>query len=113
MYERRKLIDELVATGVPAAAAEPPGGKGAVARDPLSPHPVARGRLHRHEPDDSETTAEPVPQETAPAEAVAAGGGTMALVAQGLAFDTETIEVTAGEPTPAEMTNEDTWYTTS
>ena len=110
MYERRKLIDELVATGVPAAAAETTGRQ----RTPwlailylIIPLLVV-GFIVTNS-DDGETAAEPAPQETSSGGGGGGGGGgTVALVAQGLAFDTETIEVTAGEPTPAELTNEDT-----
>ena len=113
MYERRKLIDELVATGVPAAAAATTGRQ----RAPwlailylIIPLLVVGFIVTNSE--DGETAAEPAPQKTSSDGGGngggGGGGGTVALVAQGLAFDTETIEVTAGEPTPAELTNEDT-----
>ena len=109
MYERRKLIDELVATGVPAATAATTGRQ----RAPwlailylIIPLLVVGFIVTNSE--DGETAADPAPQETSSGGGGGGGGGTVALLAQGLAFDTETIEVTAGEPTPAEMTNEDT-----
>lgn len=113
MYERRKLIDELVATGVPAAAAATTGRQ----RAPwlailylIIPLLVVGFIVANSEK--GENTAEPAPQDTSSGGGAGGGGGggggTVSLVAQGLAFDTETIEVTAGEPTPAELTNEDT-----
>ena len=110
MYERRKLIDELVATGVPAATAATTGRQ----RAPwlailylIIPLLVVGFIVTNSE--DGDTAAEPAPQETGSGGGEGGGGGgAVALVAQGLAFDTETIEVTAGEPTPVELTNEDT-----
>jgi plastocyanin len=106
MYDRRKLIDELVATGVPAVSAADTGR----ARAPwlsvlylLIPLVVVAFLL-ANAPDDTGTAPEAPP---------AAGGGgsavaTDSLVAEGTEFDADTIELKAGQPTDFEIDNRDT-----
>jgi len=109
MYERRKLIDELVATGVPAASAADSGR-------PRAPWlailyliiPLLVVGFIVTNSEDAEPAAEPAPQETDSGGGDTGGGGAVALVAEGLAFDLQTIEVTAGDPAPVELDNQDT-----
>ncbi|MDQ3662839.1 MAG: cupredoxin domain-containing protein, partial [Actinomycetota bacterium] len=105
MYDRRKLIDELVATGVPAVAAADSGR----ARAPwlsvlylLIPLVVV-AFLVANAPTETETTAEAPP-------ASGGGGGvaTDSMVAEGTEFDADTIELAPNEETDFEIDNRDT-----
>lgn len=102
MYQRRKLIDDLLATGVPQVTAEETGRS----RSPmlallylLIPL-LAIGYLAGA--DDSAGGREPTTPEPH------ANGGAIQVVAAGVAFDTDTITLTAGEPATIEFVNEDT-----
>ena len=105
MYDRRKLIDELVATGVPAVAAADSGR----ARAPwlsvlylLIPLAVV-AFLIANGPTDTGSTTEPPP-------ASGGGGGvaTDSMVAEGTEFDADTIELAAKKETDFEIENRDT-----
>ncbi|MCA1675136.1 MAG: cupredoxin domain-containing protein, partial [Actinobacteria bacterium] len=104
MYDRRKLIDELVATGVPAVAAADSGR----ARAPwlsvlylLIPLAVV-AFLIANGPTDTGSPTEPPP-------ASDGGGGvaTDSMVAEGTAFDADTIELAAKKETDFEIENRD------
>jgi plastocyanin len=102
MYDRRKLIDELIATGVPAVSAHDTGEK----RSPalalmylLIPILAIAFLLAQND--------------SAPATAEGPGGGGGAdkgitVVAQGVAFDTDNLALTAGKESPITFSNEDT-----
>lgn len=102
MYDRRKLIDELIATGVPAVSAHDTGEK----RSPalalmylLIPILAIAFLLAQND--------------SAPATAEGPGGGGGAdkgitVVAQGVAFDTDNLALTAGQESPITFSNEDT-----
>jgi plastocyanin len=106
MYDRRKLIDELVATGVPAVAAADSGR----ARAPwlsvlylLIPLAVVAFLL-ANAPAETPPTAEPPP-------ASGGGGGGVAtdsLVAEGTEFDADTIRLEPKKETDFEIENRDT-----
>ena len=106
MYDRRKLIDELVATGVPAVAASDSGR----ARAPwlsvlylLIPLVVV-AFLIANGPTDTGTTTEPPP-------ANGGGGGgvaTNSMVAEGTEFDADTIRLAPNKETDFEIENRDT-----
>jgi len=106
MYDRRKLIDELVATGVPAVAASDSGR----ARAPwlsvlylLIPLVVV-AFLIANGPTDTGTTTEPPP-------ANGGGGGGVAtnnMVAEGTEFDADTIRLAPNKETDFEIENRDT-----
>jgi plastocyanin len=106
MRERRKVIDELVSTGVPAVTAQQTGGGSsplllllyilipllAIAflinqEDELAPEPA--------------TTTQEAPEEGG------GGGGTTELVAAGTAFDTDTLTLAAQGETVIHFVNED------
>jgi len=98
MYERRKLIDELVATGVPAVTAADTGR----ARAPflvllylLIPL-VAIVILVSQ---DEESEAEPPPPSN--------GGSAIHVTAENVVFDTDTITLPANEEAPIEFENKD------
>jgi plastocyanin len=105
MYERRKLIDELVSTGVPAVAAQETGRS----RTPwlavlyLIIPLVVIAYLAGQESSEG-TEAPPPPPETSED---GGGGGAAALVASGTEWDTDTLTVPAGEPAEVEVTNDD------
>ncbi len=104
MYDRRKLIDELVATGVPAVSAEDSGRRGspllAVAYILI---PLLALMFLAGQEDDTEAVAEPT-EAAAPAEEEA---GAITVVAANIAFDTETLPVPAGEPATITLDNQD------
>lgn len=99
MYERRKLIDELIATGVPAVAANDTGQR----RSPvlallylLIPIMAIAFLLANND--------------SAPAGAEAAPTGEssgVTLTAAGVAFDKDQVTFTAGEPTTLHLVNDD------
>ena len=104
MYDRRKLIDELVATGVPAVAAADSGRTRAPWLSvlylliPL----VVVGFLITNAPTDTGTAPEPPP-------ASGGGGGvaTDSMVAEGTEFDADTISLAPNEETDFEIDNRD------
>ena len=105
MYDRRKLIDELIATGVPSVAAADSGR----ARAPwlsvlylLIPLAVV-AFLIANGPTDTGTTPEPPP-------AGDGGGGvaTDSMVAEGTAFDADTVRLAPNKETDFEIENRDT-----
>jgi plastocyanin len=104
MYERRKLIDELVATGVPAVAADETGR-------PRTPWlavlylliPIAVIAFLAGQ-ESSESEAAP-PAAEQPADD-GGGGGAPALVASGTEWDTDTLTIPA-KGAQVEITNED------
>jgi len=105
MYDRRKLIDELIATGVPSVAAADSGR----ARAPwlsvlylLIPLVVV-AFLIANGPTDTGTTTEPPP-------ASGGGGGvaTDSMVAEGTEFDVDTIRLAPKKETDFEIENRDT-----
>ncbi len=105
MYDRRKLIDELIATGVPSVAAADSGR----ARAPwlsvlylLVPLAVV-AFLIANGPTDTGTTPEPPP-------AGDGGGGvaTDSMVAEGTAFDADTVRLAPNKETDFEIENRDT-----
>jgi plastocyanin len=109
VLERRKLIDELVATGVPAVTASQVGRP----RAPylavlylLIPLLVVAVLLSQDEPSSSEPSGE------APAgEQPADGGGTGAdvtLVAESIQFDTDSISLPAEQDVVVTLDNQDT-----
>ncbi|MDQ3981768.1 MAG: cupredoxin domain-containing protein, partial [Actinomycetota bacterium] len=104
LAERRRLIDELVATGVPAATAQETGRPKApllLLAYILIPL-IAIGILAAS--DDDQAAAEGGGTEvTQDGE----GGPTTAVVAEGNKFDVETITLAAGEPASIEFDNRD------
>jgi len=105
MYDRRKLIDELIATGVPSVAAADSGR----ARAPwlsvlylLIPLVVV-AFLIANGPTDTGTPTEPPP-------AGDGGGGvaTDSMVAEGTAFDADTVRLAPKKETDFEIENRDT-----
>ncbi|MEA2452591.1 MAG: hypothetical protein QOG04_1301 [Actinomycetota bacterium] len=100
MYERRKLIDELIATGVPAISAHETGER----RSPalallylLIPIMAIAFLLANND--------------SAPAEAAGGEGGGAAagitLTASGVAFDTDSLSLPAGEASDIQFVNDD------
>jgi plastocyanin len=107
MYDRRKLIDEVLATGVSPVSAESAGRSG-------SPFlalmyliiPIVAVFLLVSQNEDS--SAEPAPAPTAEAPSGEGGvGESLAVTAAGVAFDTDTLTVPAGEPAKIDFTNDD------
>lgn len=101
MYQRRKLIDDLLATGVPQVAADDTGRS----RSPmlallyiLIPL-LAIGYLAGADGGATGAEADHGPGEN--------GGGAITVVAQGIAFDTNEITLPAGEPATIEFDNQD------
>ncbi|MDQ4145320.1 MAG: cupredoxin domain-containing protein [Actinomycetota bacterium] len=108
MYERRKLIDELVATGVPAVSAEDTDRS----RSPwlavlylLIPLLVV---LYLAGQEEGTEAAAPTEEVTSEAPAKGGGGTTTELVAADIQWEnTDTLELTADEPNPLDLVNED------
>ena len=104
MADRRRLIDELVATGVPAATAAESGRPKApllLLAYLLIPL-LAIALLAASDEGDAGATP---PETTQQGEG--GGGPTTAVVAEGLAFDVETIDLAAEEPATIEFDNRD------
>lgn len=104
MYERRKLIDELIATGVPAAAAADAGAK----RSPmlallylLIPLLAIGVVLAQDSGGGGGAEAE------AAAEGEAGGGGEMTISAANVQFDTQELTFPADQETTLTLNNED------
>ena len=105
LAERRRLIDELVATGVPAATAQGAGRPKApllLLAYVLIPL-LAIGYLAASDSGEASAEGDGHTTNGAPPE----GGPTKAVTAEGLAFDTETITLAAGEPASIEFENLD------
>ena len=105
MYDRRKLIDELIATGVPSVAAADSGR----ARAPwlsvlylLIPLVVV-AFLIANGPTETGTTTEPPP----PSDGGGGGVATDSMVAEGLEFDADTIRLAPKKETDFEIENRD------
>ena len=97
------MIDNLVATGVPAVSAEDTGRRSsplAALLYLLIPLLVI-GYLASQESTAGGGGGEPAPGNGG------GGGGGITLVAQSVAFDTDTVELTAGEPTTITLDNQD------
>lgn len=100
MYDRRKLIDDLVATGVPAVAAAETSRRGGVLALAYIVVPILAVAflISNNQSSGGETTG----GETPPP-----GDGGMTIVAEGVAFDTETLTLPAGEEVSLEFDNRD------
>jgi plastocyanin len=101
MYDRRKLIDELIATGVPAVSAHDTGEK----RSPalallylLIPIIAIAFLLAQNDS---------APAEAAGGDGGGGGGGAVTLTAAGVAFDTDSLSLTAGEGGDVHFVNDD------
>lgn len=112
MYERRKLIDELVATGVPAVTAQDtdrPRTPWLAVLYLLIPLAVVLGLASQ----DNDTAAEEgtATETEAPPEGEGGGGegggGGLTLVAEGTQWEQDTLTFTAGEPASVEVENAD------
>ena len=108
MYERRKLIDELVASGVPAVTAADTGRP----RSPwlallylIIPLVVI---IYLAGQDGASTEAEAGGSETAQGEDGGGGASGADIVAENIAWSTDTLELKAGEPNELEIENADT-----
>ncbi|HEX2236384.1 MAG TPA: cupredoxin domain-containing protein, partial [Actinomycetota bacterium] len=109
VLERRKLIDELVATGVPAVTASQVGRP----RAPylavlylLIPLVVVGVLLSQNEPSSSEPSGEG-PTAEQPGDG-GGGAGDVTLVAQNIQFDTDTISLPAERDVVVTLDNQDT-----
>ena len=113
MYERRRLVDEVMATGVSPVSAQDAGRSGSPMLALLYiiiPILAVAFLIGQNE----ETTADEGPAGVESTEGGGeegggeeAGGGALAVVAQALAFDTEALTVPAGEPATIEFDNQD------
>jgi hypothetical protein len=102
MYQRRKLIDELVATGVPSVAASGSGRSrgGAFLALLYILIPLAAIALLAGVNKGGETPAPP----SSPG---AGGGGTPTLIAQNVAFTTSSLDLPADKPVTLHFDNKD------
>lgn len=109
MYERRKLIDELVATGVPTVAAEDHGRRGSPALAllyiliPL----LAIFVLVNREESGAEGEAPAGAEAEAPAEGEGGEGGGLTVVAANIAFESDTLALKAGAANEVTLDNQD------
>ena len=107
MYERRKLIDELVATGVPKVSASDtdrprtPWLAVLYLLIPIVAIIYLAGR-------DEGAAPAPAPENGAPAEEGGGGGTVDEIVTANTNFNTDTLTLTAGESTEIPFSNEDT-----
>ena len=102
LYERRKLIDELVGTGVPAGAVaevDRRGGAGLAILYLLIPLAVIFYLASRG----ATTTAQP----PAPEGPAGGNGAAIELVAEGVAWDTSNLQVPAGQKASITIDNQD------
>ena len=106
MADRRRLIDELVATGVPATSAQEAGRPKApllllayILIPLLAIGYLASSDTEEAAADHGDPTATEAPVDSGP---------TTHVVAEGLEFDTETITLAAGKPAEIEFENVDT-----
>jgi plastocyanin len=113
VQERRKLIEDLVATGVPAVTAADLGRP----RAPylavlylLIPLAVVAYLVGQRNPATSgeAPTATPTATSSAPAGGGTGGGGAVTLVAQNISFDTDQIELPANKNVSVTLENQDT-----
>jgi plastocyanin len=105
LADRRRLIDELVATGVPVTTAQEAGRPKApllLLAYILIPL-LAIGYLAASDSDEAAAEGGAEPTNEAPADS----GPTTHVVAEGLAFDTDTITLTANETNELEFENTD------
>jgi plastocyanin len=103
MYDRRKLIDELVATGVPEVSAAGAGRTGSPMLALLYIIiPILAVAFLVAQNNESDAGAGTTTETT-----VAAGGGGVTLTASGVAFDTGDLKIPAGKPATIEFVNED------
>jgi plastocyanin len=110
MYERRKLIDELVATGVPAVSANETDrsrGPWLAVLYLLIPLLVVFYLATQEEEPATEPASDEVASE-APEEGGGGGGPTTEIVAADIAWSEDSITLTADEPTTLDVINEDT-----
>jgi plastocyanin len=104
MYDRRKLIDEVVATGVSPVSASSAGRQGSPMLALLYILiPILAVSFLIAQNNDS-AAEEPATETTQPAEG---GAGAIALTAASLAFDTDQLTIPAGKPATIEFNNED------
>ena len=110
MYERRKLIDELVATGVPAVSADDTDrsrGPWLAVLYLIIPLLVVFYLATNQEEPATEPASGDAPTE-APANGDGGGGGpTTEIVAADIAFSEDAITLTADEPNTLDLVNED------
>ena len=108
MYERRRLIDEVVKTGVPAAAASQrdSSSSGALAVLYLLIPLLVIGFLALNRNDAEPSSAEEGPP-AAEGEGPGGGGGSNVIVALNTAFETEEITTEAGSTVSGTLENQD------
>ncbi|MGH2700942.1 MAG: cupredoxin domain-containing protein, partial [Actinomycetota bacterium] len=109
MYERRRLIDEVIKTGVPAAAAaeRDRSNSGALAILYLLVPLLVIGFLIVNGNDEGGTTEEGAPPPAEEGEQPGGGGGANAIVAADLAFETDEITAEAGGAVSGTLDNQD------
>ena len=108
MYERRKLIDDLVATGVPQVTAYETDR-------PRSPWlavlylliPLVAIFVIATNDEETESAASTDSETSAPADGGGDGGGAMTLVAANVEWDTDALTFKAGEETTLTIENQD------
>jgi plastocyanin len=99
MYERRKLIDELIATGVPAISANEAGERRSPALALLYLLiPILAIAFLLAQNDSAPATAEP---------AAGGGSGALTLTASNVSFNTDSLSVAAGKESTLHFTNDD------
>ncbi|MGH2730102.1 MAG: cupredoxin domain-containing protein, partial [Actinomycetota bacterium] len=99
MYERRKLIDELVATGVPAVTAAGTGrGRAPFLVLLYLLIPLVAIAILVSQDEESEAEAPPPPKD---------GASAISVTAENVVFDTDTITLPADEETTIEFENKD------
>ncbi|MBA3430211.1 MAG: cupredoxin domain-containing protein, partial [Actinobacteria bacterium] len=109
VYERRKMIDELVSSGVPAVtASDERSGSGFLALLYLLIPLVAVFILAGQNSSSTSEEAPPGAEGGASGGAAPAPQGDVQVSAEGLAFDTDTIELAADKPQTIGFANEDT-----
>lgn len=106
MYQRRKLIDDLLATGVPEVTAHETGRPRApmLALLYLLIPLLAIGYLASA---DGSASSEEAVHEDGGGEGGGTDGGVVSIVASGVAFDIDTMTFAAGEPATIEFDNQD------
>jgi plastocyanin len=106
MYDRRKLIDELVGSGVPAVSASSAGSTSGSPMLALAYILIPILAVWFLIAQNNESAAEaPPPTETVAEEG--GGGEGLAVSAAGVSFDTDALTVPAGEAATIEFANED------
>jgi plastocyanin len=109
MYERRRLIDEVIKTGVPAAAAaeRERSGSGALAILYLLIPILVIGFVIANRESGGETTGTTETANAGGETGGEPGGGGNTIVASGIAFDVDEIMGQAGEEVTGTLVNED------